>query len=908
MAVIHLDLISRPLIDGILNGFSSMNPEFLIRLEIAFNEATALVDPAEKISYLEDLAKRDTELERELRTLLALREESAEFFESREGDYASLLTTTIRVTKRVEKIDEFLEFLARVSGPVAGGEIAAVRGFYLRNLIATGPTGFVFHGRDPQLCRDVAIKVLAPSIARVPEQKQVFIDEARLASTVLHENVVLIHHISAEPDSPLVFYAMEWINGPTLQDWLEQHPRPEFYRDHAMSLLRQLASGLAAIHEHGIIHRDLKPANLMLDSSGKRLKIVDFGIAFEVAQDLELSDPVGTPLYMSPEQLQSGTPTQASDIFSLAEIACVLIWGKHPFEENSIECLTTRVTTGTPTLPSSQYGCGSAAQAVLRKALSTDPTLRFSNAVDFVDELLNSMKITHHDGVVSQGKASRSVRGIGANRIDSKIGAAGRAGWLPVARQRRWLSAFVGLAAVLLVIWVANLPARFSDGFSAQPSRKNSTNPSAVQVASTTDTMRAGNWEDPDHFLNFMNMQLTRIPSLGQSIEVWPPDADHPELFRSLGWRNMRRDIFIASNLVTRRQYLKVMGIQGDSVLQGDNDAEPMLSLDAPVTNVNYSDVKRFCERLTELDPDGIRYIGCGRNVWTMAAYGYRMIAENRRAEPLLATFRRLSRGEAVEDQDLGTMPLIDDVFGSTWEWTFGASVKPIVLDGVVSYRERPEVPSEPFLELLGGGEKDLFVHSHDMNYGMNDYLHDSYNLIFHLESDGETCYLMPESVGERSWVSYRYRLKNGVISASVRSPFSLYQDNAEAGIRIRCTDRPTEMPIEDCEWHTISALEGPMPEFLLEPIDVTPIAKGAVEIEVEYWIQADKTPLWQIQLGRTNQTNLLSGIFCFQAVTGGREESMRQSVSVPTSFRSPLIGFRVSAYIDEPLPEKIAE
>ena len=98
------------------------------------------------------------------------------------------------------------------------------------------------------------------------------------------------------------------------------------------------------------------------------------------------------------------------------------------------------------------------------------------------------------------------------------------------------------------------------------------------------------------------------------------------------------------------------------------------------------------------------------------------------------------------------------------------------------------------------------------------------------------------------------------------------------------------------------------MSELLLEPIDVTPIAEGAVEIEVQYWLQAVKTPLWHVQLGRTNQTNTLSGIFCFQAVTGGREESMRQSVSVPGSFRSPLVGFRVSAYIDEPLPEKIAE
>lgn len=246
--------------------------------------------------------------------------------------------------------------------------------------------------------------------------------------------------------------------------------------------------------------------------------------------------------------------------------------------------------------------------------------------------------------------------------------------------------------------------------------------------------------------------------------------------------------------------------------------------------------------------------------------------------------------------------------FGSTWEWTLGASVKPIVLDGVVSYRERPEVPSEPILEVLGGGENNLFVHSHDMNYGMNDYVHDSHNLSFHLESDGETCYLMPESVGERSWVSYRYRLKNGVVSASVRSPFSLYQDNAVAGIRMRCTDRPTEMPIDDCEWHTISELEGAMPGLLLESIDVTPVVEGAVEIEVEYWLQAVKTPLWQVQLGRTTQMNLLSGIFCFQAVTGGREESMRQSVSVPGSFCSPLIGFRVSASIDEPVPEKIAE
>ncbi|MDG2224112.1 MAG: protein kinase [Rubripirellula sp.] len=878
-----------------------MNPGYLNRLETAFNEAITLVDPAQKTSYLEDLAKRDSELERELRTLLALKDESEEFFESREGDYASLLTTTMRVTKRIEKVDEFLAFLAQVSGPVAAAEIASVRGFYLNNLIATGPTGFVFHGRDPQLCRDVAIKVLAPSIALIPEQKQTFIDEARLASTVLHDNVVLIHHISAEPDSPLVFYAMEWINGSTLQEWIEHHPQPMLHRDHSLSLFRQIADGLGAIHQHGIVHRDLKPANLMLDVSQKRLKIVDFGIAFEATEDLVQSGPVGTPLYMSPEQLQTGTGTQRSDIFSLAEIACVLISGRHPFAETSIERLTQRVQQGSLDLPTAKVGCGPAAQAVLRKALSTDPASRYSTAAEFSGELLNAMKPTGGNETPAV-KTSGEIAPVDvANPIDSASPIAKQSEVLS-RTQRSWRIFTVScLAVALLGIGLMSLRNWSRSDRAEQSSPMGLPGSTDVVGTPAADVVAAGRWEDQDHFLNFVGMQLTRIPEVADSIDTWPIDPDHPELFRNLGWKNMDRDQWLGANLVTQGQYLEVMGPREQ------NADDSLFAPDAQVTDVTFREAEAFCERLTEMDPDGIRYRVCNKNAWTMATYGYKMIAEDTQSEAMLRTFRELSRGESIEDQPLATRPLIEGVFGSTWEWMLGGVSKPVVLDGVVSYRERPEIPSLPFYELLGGGSRDLFVHAHDMNYGMNDNLYGSHNLRFHLESDGETCYLTPGSVGERGWVSYRYRFKKELISARIRHPFFLYQDGSSAGIRMRFSRRPNEEPLEECEWHTILAVDAPLVDNTDQSIDISSLAKGAVEIEVEYWLEAVTTPLWEVQLGRTvyNANRIPRRGFYFQAVTNGREESMRQTVQVPEDFRSPLIGFRVDAYFDEALPAR---
>ncbi|HEY7408474.1 MAG TPA: serine/threonine-protein kinase, partial [Gemmatimonadaceae bacterium] len=196
--------------------------------------------------------------------------------------------------------------------------------------IGAGGMGEVYRARHLKLHRDVAIKILPTELASDRARLARFEREARTASALNHPNIVVIHDI-AEHDG-LTYIAMELVEGRTLRDIIAEGPLPI---ERATRLASQLADGLARAHDAGIIHRDIKPANVMI-TGDDLVKILDFGLAKPIGDaagsTIETREGVvvGTPLYMSPEQISGDHVDHRSDQFALGVVAFEMIGGRPP--------------------------------------------------------------------------------------------------------------------------------------------------------------------------------------------------------------------------------------------------------------------------------------------------------------------------------------------------------------------------------------------------------------------------------------------------------------------------------------------------------------------------------------------------------------------------------------------------
>jgi len=204
--------------------------------------------------------------------------------------------------------------------------------------IGAGGMGEVYRAHDTRLGRDVAIKVLPEDTAQMPDRLARFEREARAVAALNHPNILALHDIGNE--SGIVYVVMELLQGDTLRDRLLATGR--LSPSKAINYATQIARGLAAAHDRGIVHRDLKPANLFITTDG-RVKILDFGLAHRGAESEEAdhnpstrltTEPgtiIGTPHYMSPEQVFGQPATPRSDLFAFGVIVFEMLTGKHPF-------------------------------------------------------------------------------------------------------------------------------------------------------------------------------------------------------------------------------------------------------------------------------------------------------------------------------------------------------------------------------------------------------------------------------------------------------------------------------------------------------------------------------------------------------------------------------------------------
>src|SRR5216683_2514777 len=381
-----------------------MTPERYEQIEELCHKA--MEQPAgERSAFLQAACGGDEALPREVESLLPAYENQSSFLEAPPDDIAA-------------------EMLS--SEQTQSGEGRTLAHYQLRSLLDKGGMGEVYLAEDPRLGRLVAIKLLARHLVRDETAKVRFLREARAASRLDHPNIGTIHDIG-EQDGEL-FMVLALYEGETLKKRLERGALPA---QEALGILRQVAQGLEAAHRVGIVHRDIKPANVLLTNAGIA-KVLDFGLAKLVSDSqghtmTQAGQVMGTPLYMSPEQLRGEAVDWRSDLWSFGALAYELLSGASPFQTDSTLATVSRILLEEPPSLISVPGVPGRLAELVSHLLRKNPAGRPQNA----SEVLRRLE-----------------EGDGAGPSRPRTGSLNT----PERRGARWWTAVVVVAGLLLAV------------------------------------------------------------------------------------------------------------------------------------------------------------------------------------------------------------------------------------------------------------------------------------------------------------------------------------------------------------------------------------------------------------------------------------------------------------------------
>jgi serine/threonine-protein kinase len=348
-----------------------MTPERWTRLAELF-EAALERDPRDRAAFLAAACPDDDELRREVELVLDSHERAGSF-----GDSTAFQVAVVNTP--------------RVDGSLAAG--ARLGRYEIVSLVGKGGMGEVYRAHDPQLGRDVGIKILARREEISREQLRRFEREARTVGALNHANILTVYDVGIDSEIPYV--VSELLEGETLRARLDTAPMPI---EQAVDIARQIVSGLAAAHDKGIVHRDLKPANIFITTSGVA-KILDFGLAKHTlgipVHDGGDAGPltghglvIGTAGYMSPEQVRGGEADARSDVFAFGTVLYEMLTRQRAFiGVSAVETMNAILTTEPPSVSAMTPAVPPDLEQIVQRCLEKDPARRFLSAHDLGDAL-----------------------------------------------------------------------------------------------------------------------------------------------------------------------------------------------------------------------------------------------------------------------------------------------------------------------------------------------------------------------------------------------------------------------------------------------------------------------------------------------------------------------------------------
>ena len=300
-------------------------------------------------------------------------------------------------------------------------DLKALGRYQIKGVLGKGAMGLVYEGRDPNLDRRVAIKTILTRQMDAKEQKDVsmrFEREVHAVARLNHRNIVQVYDFGTESD--LAYIVMEFVQGRELLDFFKKGER--FDLKSVLRIATELLDALDFAHEAEIIHRDVKPANVMVDAGG-HVKLTDFGVARLMdeapGEATRMGKQIGTPSYMSPEQIQGQPLDRRTDIFSAGIVFYELLTGKKPFESGSQFGLQAKIVQEDPVWPSKIVQIPGEFDRVMARALAKEPDQRYKTARKFAEAL---KRVMEGKAPEEPGEAPVAVPGAAAAAADDGSG------------------------------------------------------------------------------------------------------------------------------------------------------------------------------------------------------------------------------------------------------------------------------------------------------------------------------------------------------------------------------------------------------------------------------------------------------------------------------------------------------
>ena len=296
--------------------------------------------------------------------------------------------------------------------------------YKILDVLGKGAMGIVYKAFDPDIDREVAIKTIhfEAAFEEGEEEEAIgrFMREARAAGKLNHPNIITIYEVGREADQQLTYIVMQFVKGVSLKKMIVS--RRSFTTPEITQLFAQLGDALDYAHSHGIVHRDIKPENILIDEAG-RPQIVDFGIARVGKSTMtQTGKTLGTPSYMSPEQVMGKKIDHRSDIFSLGVVLYEILTRKRPFDADNVTTIIYKIINEEPpSLADVKKDVPIGFDQIIQRALSKKPEERYQSCAEMIEDLQNVSRPSEETFImdvasapVTAPKRRRSIIWVGA--------------------------------------------------------------------------------------------------------------------------------------------------------------------------------------------------------------------------------------------------------------------------------------------------------------------------------------------------------------------------------------------------------------------------------------------------------------------------------------------------------------